>query len=222
MCDYFYSVDGIGKAINITIEDINEITGYTYTGGSTREYTGDNARYPTRFIYDKGSAVDTDTVKQDGFTPSEIGLGEGTVEVATNIKAYSGYKQATNKIITTQHAYSYNISDYVTDEIQKELLAGTDNRHFWIATRAIDNTSQAHYGMFYMNSGNVTFDWAYSSDNYGASDVTTWKVQKAHWYRPVVEIDLSKVNIDLEIKEEDNKETKGTTPEQAWPISIKE
>ena len=237
LCDTLYSIDGIGKARSITLEDINDLVGYKEPATSYHKITSSNLLYyPVRYVDDNGSAIDTDTIKTNGFSRSEAGVNPSNNYIASwelltaNVdKTITGYGisvvKASSSLGVTDNSYSYNISDYTSDEVIKELILGSTGSDkgnyprntYWIASRVVHynvSDSNAWFTMAYCNpsaTNNITYDnYPYTNANYGAiiinDDGTDNRNevkynQKTHFIRPIVELD-SGVMIDTTITDE--------------------
>lgn len=236
LCDTLYSVDGVGKARSINLEDINDLVGYTEPEPKFYKITSSNLLYyPVRYVDDNGSAVDSDTVKTDGFSRSTAGVKSSNSHTASwnlttagTSKTITGYGvsvvKANSSLGITDNSYSYNISNYVNDLVIKELILGSTGEDkgnypqntYWIASRVVhynSNDSNAWYTMAYCNpsaTNNITYDnYPYTNTNYGAIIInedgtdnreTVKYNQKAHFIRPIVELDAG-VKIDTTITE---------------------
>ena len=195
LCDTLYTKEGVGKARSINLEDINELVGYEEPATSYHKITSSNLLYyPVRYVDDNGSAVDTDTIKTNGFSRSEAGVNASndyavswnllTANVDKSITGYGiGVVKANTSLGVTDNSYSYNISDYTNDDVIKELILGSTGSDkgnyprntYWIASRIVhfnSSDSNAWFTMAYCNpsaTNNITYDnYPYTNANYGA------------------------------------------------------
>ena len=141
-CDTLYSIDGIGKAQNLKIEDIEgkiNTTQFDYTQyansnvdtgkyGGTKEYTS-NLQYPK--IY--ASEIGCKAVATADNTGNTLGLSEQTSSV-------TGKSTATNRLKTTQ-TYWYNsmASTDFTDSKYYTLFInnGSNLETYWLSSRCV-------------------------------------------------------------------------------------
>ncbi len=244
ICDELYTVEGIGKARSINLDDINDLVGYTEPETKFYKITNSNyLYYPVRYIDDNGSAIDSDVVKTDGFSRSSSGVNTSNSYVKTWVasnKEITGYGldivKANTSLGVTDNSYSYNISDYTDDEVIKELILGSTGEDkgnypqdpYWIASRVVNfGGSTALFTMAYCNpSGTNTITYetnTYTSSNYAAIIVnedgtdnreTVKYNQKAYHLRPVIELDTS-VTINTTITD-----TAKGTYEKPWLIEV--
>ena len=195
LCDTLYTKEGVGKARSINLEDINELVGYEEPATSYHKITSSNLLYyPVRYVDDNGSAVDTDTIKTNGFSRSEAGVNASndyavswnllTANVDKSITGYGiGVVKANTSLGVTDNSYSYNISDYTNEDVIKELILGSTGSDkgnyprntYWIASRVVhfnSSDSNAWFTMAYCNpsaTNNITYDnYPYTNTNYGA------------------------------------------------------
>ncbi len=195
LCDSLYSIDGVGKARSINLKDINDLVGYKEPEPKFHKITSSNLLYyPVRYVDDNGSAVDTDTVKTNGFSRNTPGVNTSNNYTASwnlttsgTSKTITGYDvsvvKANSSLGVTDNSYSYNISDYTNDEIIKELILGSTGEDkgnypqntYWIASRVVHfnaSDSNAWFTLAYCNPGsanNITYDnYPYTNTNYGA------------------------------------------------------
>ena len=169
-CDKLYSVDGVGKAQNLKIEDIEEKidkTKFDYTQyansnvdtgkyGGTKEYTS-NLQYPN--IY--SSEIGCKAVATADNTGNTLGLSEQTSPI-------TGKSTATNKLKTTQtYWYRSMASTDFTDSKYYTLFInnGSNLKGYWLSSRCVDfrsfyasfnvrvvyGRSVNRYNMFYTN-----------------------------------------------------------------------
>lgn len=246
VCDVLYSIEGVGKARSINLNDINDLVGYTEPKNKT--YTlieANNLYYPVRYSDDNGSAIDSDTFKLDGFSRNSIGVNTSNKYVKywnllqgntyESIPGYGiGIVKATNKLGVTDNSYEYNISDYTNDSMIKELILGSSKypqNTYWIASRVVHYNGDVWFTMAYCNpdsATNITYDrYPYTSKNYGAIIInddgtdnrgTVKNNQKSHFIRPVIELDAS-VTIDTTKADKDGDGViQDGSFEQPWSI----
>lgn len=195
LCDSLYSIDGVGKARSINLKDINDLVGYTEPEPKFYKITSSNLLYyPIRYVDDNGSAIDTDTVKTNGFSRSTAGVNTSNnyttswnLTTAGTSKTITGYGvtvvKANSSLGVTDNSYSYNISDYTSNATIKELILGSTGEDkgnypqntYWIASRVVrynSSDSNAWFTMAYCNpsaTNNITYDnYPYTNTNYGA------------------------------------------------------
>ena len=151
-CDTLYSVDGVGKAQNLKIEDIEEKidkTKFDYTQyansnvdtgkyGGTKEYTS-NLQYPN--IY--SSEIGCKAVATADNTGNTLGLSEQTSPV-------TGKSTAANRLKTTQtNWYRSMASTDFTDSKYYTLFInnGSNLKGYWLSSRCV-----------YCSSSDASFD----------------------------------------------------------------
>ena len=149
-CDILYSIEGVGKAQNLKIEDIEEkinISQFDYTQtenknvdtgkyGGTKEYTS-NLRYPNIYPTEIGCKA----VSTANNTGNSLGLSKQTSPV-------TGMSTATSRLKVTQ-TYWYNSmantvftnSKYYTLFINN----GSNLKEYWLSSRCVICGSSAAY-----------------------------------------------------------------------------
>ena len=182
MCKELYSnEDLVATGRSIKIEDIEEIT--EYNGASYRiryadEESGNNY-YPNIFAKEKMGAP-------NGKYGTEYGRSDQTNYVTGYGANYSLQGKSTD--------YTATISTYCSGVYLRLLTyeANTTNllSRYNVASRCFgwnDNGGWISYGMFNVNSGKVVISWLF---NYGRGEYSS-----SYAVRPVVEINLTKVNV---------------------------
>ena len=186
-CDTLYSINGIGKAQNLKIEDIEgkiNTTQFDYTQyansnvdtgkyGGTKEYTS-NLQYPK--IY--ASEIGCKAVATADNTGNTLGLSEQTSPV-------TGKSTATNRLKVTQtYWYKSMASTDFTDSKYYTLFInnGSNLATYWLSSRCVDcNSSYADFFVRFVYNGYVDSYFMFSS--YGYTDGRTYA------FRPVVSLE---------------------------------
>ncbi len=190
ICKELYSNNDLGiTARSVDLEDIesqmNE-TGiatrdaYIYNGvqyGSTKTYIDSYANYPNLYAQEKGSGIDTETVKTSGIEVSDNGYTSPTTETST--------KASSLTVTQTYYNFSNTPANYFKDydggnSTVRDIWFNTGTT-YWLASRfvACDST-YAHFGLRF-----VTGEHLYG---YGLffSSATTYN--PAYGLRPVVSL----------------------------------
>ena len=186
-CDKLYSVDGVGKAQNLKIEDIEEKidkTKFDYTQyansnvdtgkyGGTKEYTS-NLQYPK--IYP--SEIGCKAVATADNTRNTLGLSEQTSPV-------TGKSTATNRLKVTQtYWYKSMASTDFTDSKYYTLFInnGSNLATYWLSSRCVYcYSSYACFNVRLVDYGNVPiYDMFDSGGNTNGG---------AYAFRPVVSLE---------------------------------
>jgi len=173
---------------------------YVDTGkyGGTKEGTAAYYRnYPNIFANEKRGWVDSNS--------------EGTLDLseqnATNL--VTGSTQASSKIKITQTYWQKSMatdgSDF-EDEIYYNLFISNRGTYstYWLASRCVNASSYARFGVRFVNSGSVSSYTLYYSDNSSTSVSVS--------VRPVVTL-LSGIIVDTRDKNKD-----GSTASLAWEL----
>ena len=197
-CDFLYGNDDLGAtARNLKIEDIEKQSSYkkenyTYTGGG--KY-GDNIevtnaatgwRYPTIFQYEIGACI-------DGVWGNRYDRSEQKEFIEDGIKT----SKASNSLIAKSTYYTYKLSTSYLNSKYLELFAykeGTTTAlsKYWLSSRCVTATkSRPSFRMFAVSGSSITSTTIYASNGSNSGGY-------AAGLRPVIEIDLSKVNIAIE------------------------
>ena len=178
-CDVLYSVNGIGKAKNLKIEDIEDKFDkikfdYTVDGNSSRtvgygeekEYTGslgspNTSIYPPNICSKEVGCKAIDGQNTLGY----LGLSEQTSFIEGEYSRKTRLKLV-NNVWTT----SGNISNNFIDSIYYTLFInnGSDYPIYWISSRGtVCGDDKAYFGLRYIVSGIISFrTLAASSYNY--------------------------------------------------------
>ena len=184
-CDTLYSIDGVGKAQNLKIEDIEEkidktkfdytqyANSYVDTGkyGETKEYTS-NLQYPN--IY--SSEVGCKAVATADNTGNTLGLSVQTSPV-------TGRSIATNRLKVTQTYWKKSMANTDFTDSKYYNLFINNGAIYWLSSRCVlCYSSCAGFDVRVVsNSGNV------SSCNVFYSNVDTYG--EAYAFRPVVSLE---------------------------------
>ena len=169
-CDTLYSIDGVGKAQNLKIEDIEgkiNTTQFDYTQyansyvdtgkyGGTKEYTS-NLQYPK--IY--ASEVGCKAVATADNTGNTLGLSEQTSPVTEK-------STATNRLKVTQtHWYKSMVSTDFTDSKYYTLFInnGSNLATYWLSSRCVVcYSSVAYFFVRHVEGGGVSAYDMFGSD----------------------------------------------------------
>ena len=186
-CDTLYSIEGVGKAQNLKIQDIEEkinTTQFDYTQyansnvdtgkyGGTKEYTL-NLQYPK--IY--ASEVGCKAVATADNTGNTLGLSEQTSPVTEK-------STATNRLKVTQtYWYKSMVSTDFTDSKYYTLFInnGSNLATYWLSSRCVYcDSSYAGFGVRFVNYGYVNACNMFYS--YGSTGGNTCA------FRPVVSLE---------------------------------
>ena len=186
-CDKLYSVDGVGKAQNLKIEDIEEKidkTKFDYTQyenlyvdtrkyGGTKEYTS-NLQYPK--IYP--SEIGCKAVATADNTGNTLGLSEQTSPV-------TGKSTATNRLKVTQtYWYKSMASTDFTDSKYYTLFInyGSNLATYWLSSRCVDcDSSNALFCVRRVNIRYVGNGYMFGSNGSTGGN--------AYAFRPVVSLE---------------------------------
>ena len=186
-CDTLYSIDGVGKAQNLKIEDIEgkiNTTQFDYTQyansyvdtgkyGGTKEYTS-NLQYPN--IYP--SEIGCKAVATADNTGNTLGLSEQTSPV-------TGKYTATNRLKVTQTYWDKSMaSTDFTDSKYYTLFInnGSNLATYWLSSRCVScDSSSAYLHVRLVYSGRVTTYYMFCSDGYTSGGTCA--------FRPVVSLE---------------------------------
>ena len=187
-CDTLYSIDGVGKAQNLKIEDIEEKLSNTGknkrdnyansnvdTGkyGGTKEYTS-NLQYPN--IYQ--SEVGCKAVATADNTGNTRGLSEQSTPV-------TGKSTATSKLKVTQTYWGDSMaSTDFTDSKYYTLFInnGSNLATYWLSSRCVNcNSSIASFRVRFVAYGRVNFYNVFDSGGYAGGNT--------YAFRPVVSLE---------------------------------
>ena len=195
MCETLYSNSSIGAtARSINLDDIEKISDYDPTGGTYNTYTygilstitTDSCRYyPEIFADEKNCYVDD---------------VEGTLYNRSEQDSYyTGYSQAGTSILSPHNYYTYTFTQDYMDSIYVELLSyGNDSTSsyldtYFLASRmyclAATQAGSANYGIWRIGNGLL-----YRLDLFTSKLITN---SDACAVRPIIEIDLTNISVDL-------------------------
>ena len=206
ICKELYSNNDLGiTARSVDLEDIesqmNE-TGiaardaYTANGvqyGKTKTYTGSNANYPNLYAKEKGSGIDTETVKTSGIEVSDEGYTSPTTETST--------KASSLTVTQTYYYFSNTPANYFKDYNEssstvRDMLFNTGT-YYWMASRFAD-----------CRSDNVSFGLRIvSTSDFGGSNMFNSygnTYDNSRGLRPVVSLGS---HIKIQVYEEENSNT---------------
>lgn len=150
-----------GKARSLAIEDVEGAMNesglnyvHTYTSnqgiqyGKTKTYTG-ATYYPNLYEQEKGSGIDTQTVKENGIGPSDSYYSSPTTD---------RYKQTSSYLTVTQTYYDRTMSsNYYKNNILYELIHSGDN--YWLASRCINTPSTTNtmgFGLYLLENQSIS------------------------------------------------------------------
>lgn len=186
MCAWLYSNKTLGiTARSIKIEDIEAqmnatglaerkskdcTTGTEPDFGATKTFSGTHTYYPYLYAQEKGSGINSSTVRTDGINQSDSYYSFPTSSAAT--------RASSSKLTVTQTGYTlYHLDDDELDTIFKnnrirELVFPEDvYTYYWLATRTVTayNDEYALYGLFIGGRGGVSDESLYGSYPYDYS-----------------------------------------------------
>ncbi len=187
-CDTLYSIEGVGKAQNLKIQDIEEkinTTQFDYTQfansnvdtgkyGGTKEYTS-TLQYPN--IY--ASEIGCKAIASADNTGNTLGLSQQTSPVTGSSTASSRLKATLTAWYKSMATSDFTDSKYYNLFINN----GTSNyASYWLSSRCVDCYSgYAYFSVRFVNDGDVyRYGMFYSSGNTGGY---------ACAFRPVVSLE---------------------------------
>ena len=170
-CKIMYSnnnLGAIGRSLNI--DDIESVS--SYNGATNTECIIEYAQYPS--IYDEEEGVNA-------------GEGYGILGRSEQNSYRIGYL-STDKLKGKETEYSYTMSSNYMSQAYVNLFKSSQTT--WLASRCVHDNNYLVFCMFYVDSNTINASYFSDSDGrgYGGGDFAV---------RPVVEIDLSKVNVGL-------------------------
>ncbi len=195
-CKALYSNGTLGAVgRNVKIEDIEKVSSFNpeddeflnYGQEVSNSMGKNNVSYPNIFAEELNGAP-------NGTYGTELGLSEQNEYITGTSKGNSSFKGR-------EMYYSYMMTLFVVDssymdDIYLELLGGectaTIPTDYWLASRCITGDAGdtgLYFNIFYVDYYKVDADCLYQSNYTGDNS--------NHSIRPVVEIDLSKVNVGL-------------------------
>ena len=197
-CKAMYSNESLGATgRNLNIDDIERVSTYdktTYTNSwgfrCGNEYTSTYDSYPNMFTQEKIGAID--------------GIYGSKYELSEQNEYIQGKGTITASISGMHTGYSYTMTtDYINStylELFRYKADTTTNLNaYWLSSRSFEfvtgmgNATQ--FCLFLINNGSVSTTWLYNGVD---RDVyPTWGSLQSYAIRPVVEIDLNKVNVGL-------------------------
>ena len=172
-CKAMYSnsnLGAIGRSLNI--DDIEAYS--TYEGASLSEYTPSNTYYPNIFALELTGSI-------NGTYGSRYDLSEQEDYITGSAQA------STLRGKLTYYTFTMSTST-MKSQIYVDLFSSSTDT--WLASRCVNlGSGAAFFEMFYVNNSSVDTGWLYYSPNSN--------YRHSYAIRPVVEIDLSKVNVGL-------------------------
>ena len=172
-CKAMYSnsnLGAIGRSLNI--DDIEAYS--TYEGASLSEYTPSNTYYPNIFALELTGSI-------NGTYGSRYDLSEQEEYITGSAQA------STLRGKLTYYEFTMSTST-MKSQIYVDLFSSSTDT--WLASRCVNlGSGAAFFEMFYVNNSSVDTGWLYYSPNSN--------YRHSYAIRPVVEIDLSKVNVGL-------------------------
>ena len=167
------SLGAAGRSVNI--DDIEVISKYNKNDAQNygQEYSPSSKNYPNIFAQEKNGSID--------------GIFGSTLEQSEQIDWVTGNTEAT-KMTGIQTYYTYEMSTSYIDSIYLEILK--DSKSYWLASRCVNCNPQNQafsFRMFYVSDANLDAHNLYDTLGNGTNN--------NYALRPIVEIDLSKVNI---------------------------
>ena len=169
------SLSAVGRSLKI--RDIEEVSTYNKNGYSNygREYSPSNTYYPNIFADELTGSVN-EIYGKDLDLSDQTNYVTGTSH-ATTLKGKWTY-------------YSYNMTSSNVGATYYSMFVPENSTTYWLASRRVHfYSSYAYFGLFCVDGGTVDGNTLYYSD----SDTHSG----SYAVRPVVEINLSKVNIGL-------------------------
>ena len=131
-------------------------SGMVYAYGTVTTWTN-NKYYPSLFVHEKGSGIDTGIARMDG-----IEKNDAYFTSPTNVT----YAQAGVSLTAKSDEYYMSSSEtpnYFNDKIWYQLAFGTGEA-YWLASRCVFNGSQtdyANFGLRYINGGDGSEEHPY-------------------------------------------------------------
>ena len=169
------SLSAVGRSLKI--RDIEEVSTYNKNGYSNygREYSPFYTYYPNIFA--------------DELTGSVNEIYGKDLDLSDQTEYVTGYSHATT-LKGKWTYYSYNMTSSNVGATYYSMFVPENSTTYWLASRCVYlNSSAAAFSLFYVSGGSVSASSLYSSSNSSGSN--------SYAVRPVVEINLSKVNIGL-------------------------
>ena len=177
------NIEDIESRMNATgIAARNAYTDGTVQYGTTRKYTGSNAKYPAIYSQEKYSGVDVSDVA-DG-TQVIAGSVDTTAQARMNPNGKSGSDNiyttlpetsettgpSKTNLTCTQTCYEGSqSSSYFDDSNFYNMIFGTGT-NFWLASRCViydSNNSRASFGLRSVSRSNLGIGHLFFSDGYG-------------------------------------------------------
>lgn len=157
-CSTLYSKEGVGTARSITMDDID-----TYLDGSN---------------FDKALFENGESSGYYGYTNTDI-TSKFNYDKTTN--TLTKLEGGTTTLSLTSNAYYYTASDYITNPTKLDLLQGSNNYSYWIASRSIRVYSEDIEWLFSVVAEGFLGSGTGFSDEDPIRSLVTWLS-----FRPVV------------------------------------
>ena len=178
-CKAMYSNNSLGATgRSLKIEDIESVSSFKGTDATSsygKEYSPSNRYYPNIFAQEEGGAPNG--------TYGSLGRSEQSSYVTGNSSGNSSFKGKWTY-------YWYTMSSSYMNQKYVDLFKCSPTS--WLASRCVNYTSVDNdfgFGMFLVGGGYVNAYWLYYSLIYAGN--------YSFAVRPVVEIDLTKVNVGI-------------------------
>ena len=175
-CKAMYSnntLGAIGKSLNINhIEKVS-----SYTGASNEEYLlRSNGYYPNIFAQEEGGAPNG---------------SYGTLGRSEQNSYVTGSSYSSGAVFKGKYTYySYTISNSYMNQNYVDLFKSSPAS--WLASRCVTISSDsANFEIFYIDDRTISSYWLYNSSSDDETDRAGYAI------RPIVEIDLTKVNVGV-------------------------
>ena len=174
-CKAMYSNSSLGATgRSLKIEDIESVSSFKGTDDDInygQEYNPSYKYYPNIFAQEAGG---------------NVGSGYGTLGRSEQSSYVTGISEtSTLKGIYT--AYQYTMSNSYMKQIYVDLFSISTRN--WLASRCVHlNSSSVFFYIFYVSGDTVYVDVLYDSNGHWSN---------SYAIRPIVEIDLTKVNVGL-------------------------
>ena len=177
ICESLYSNNSLGiTARSIDLKDIEDkmnVTGkaerdkYTNSDsgtqyGHTKTYGSGYNQYPNLYAEEKGSGINTETVKEDGIDVNADGYKEPTTTEDSST-AEGGLT------VTQTYYYMSSLSSYFDDQEFYDLIFNTGS-YYWLASRyATCSSPYANFGLRYVSDSDLSGNGMFSSIGYTGS-----------------------------------------------------
>ena len=182
-CKAMYSNNSLGAVgRSLKIEDIESVSSFKGTDATSyygKEYSPSNRYYPNIFAQEEGGAPNG--------TYGSLGRSEQSSYVTGNSSGNSSFKGKYT-------LYWYTMSSSYMNQKYVDLFKCSPTKENLLASRGVyfDNGA-AIFNMFCVSGDSVSASWLYVSSKYSGEDGGTFNCA----VRPIVEIDLTKVNVGV-------------------------